>query len=247
MFIENKYHRIYFLIIENAKKGNRVKSKSGPYYERHHILPKSVRPDLANLSKNPENSVLLTAKEHILCHRLLCKFTEGKANISALRAYHSMCFQNNGGNNKRFPSAKQLELARKAASIANSGIRGIKGPPEWSNCSTLEEWKSILEEYVASGTSDPNIGKIYGVSAQAVHSWRSKLNVNKRRSQLRDADWLQHQYVVLQKSCDEIAKEVGCTGTAIQHKLNYYNIQIRNASERQQLANPKRAKALLTF
>ncbi len=243
MFIENKYHRIYFLIIENAKKGNRRKSKNGEYYERHHIMPRSLRPDIANLTKHPENGVLLTAKEHILCHRLLCKFTEGKVRKACLRALHAMCFQNNGGRNKRYPSIRVLEAARRGIKEANSGPRGIKGPPEWSKCITLDDWKDTLQTYVAEGVSDPVIGSKYGVSAAAIHGWRNKLKVGKRRSHIRDADWLRSQYIDLQKSCEEIAKEAGCTGAAIQLKLKQYNIPIRAASERQQLANPKRSRA----
>ena len=38
------------------------------YKEQHHILPKSLGGD-----NNPGNLVYLTAKEHFLCHRLLCE------------------------------------------------------------------------------------------------------------------------------------------------------------------------------
>lgn len=42
--------------------------KSGMYFEMHHILPKSV-----GGSDNATNKVLLTAKEHYICHHLLAK------------------------------------------------------------------------------------------------------------------------------------------------------------------------------
>jgi len=137
---------------------------------------------------------------------------------------------------------KKLEKAKKAAPEANSGSRGVKGPPKWSNCLSIDEFKTTLEKYTNSGISDPSIGEIYGVSAQTIHSWRNKLNISKRRSEIRDENWLRYQYIDLKKSCSEIAKEVGCTGTAIQAKLKEYNIPIRNAFERQKLANIKRIK-----
>lgn len=56
-------------IISKAKKENRKKYQ-GAYYERHHILPKSLFP---NWAKRKENIVLLTAKEHYFCHELLMK------------------------------------------------------------------------------------------------------------------------------------------------------------------------------
>lgn len=44
------------------------------YTEKHHIIPKSLGGD-----NSKENIVRLTAKEHFVCHRLLCKMTEGKS------------------------------------------------------------------------------------------------------------------------------------------------------------------------
>lgn len=56
-------------IISNAKSQNRKKG-NGIYYEKHHILPKSIYPKWC-LKKS--NLVLLTAKEHYFCHKLLMK------------------------------------------------------------------------------------------------------------------------------------------------------------------------------
>ena len=63
------YTNIYEKIIEKAKSENR-KLKCGIYYEKHHIKPKSLFKDL---TKDPNNIVLLTAKEHFICHMLLEK------------------------------------------------------------------------------------------------------------------------------------------------------------------------------
>jgi hypothetical protein len=56
------YQRIYNQIIERAQ--NR---KLDGYKERHHIIPKCLGGDNDKL-----NLVELTAREHFLCHRLLC-------------------------------------------------------------------------------------------------------------------------------------------------------------------------------
>lgn len=68
------YQFIYDKIIFNAKSKNRKKLKKTDndyvYYELHHIKPKSLFPELKN-DKN--NLVLLTAKEHYICHLLLEK------------------------------------------------------------------------------------------------------------------------------------------------------------------------------
>ncbi len=76
-FLDNKYTKWYFNIIENAKSQNRKKfEKNDPeyvYYENHHILPKSLYIEYKCFKKNFWNSVLLTEKEHFICHWLLTK------------------------------------------------------------------------------------------------------------------------------------------------------------------------------
>ena len=69
MYLQNKYTRIYFLIIEKAK------SRTLPpevYVERHHIIPKSLGGDNTKF-----NLVSLTAREHFICHLLLPRMTTG--------------------------------------------------------------------------------------------------------------------------------------------------------------------------
>lgn len=64
IFMQNKYSRWYFSIIEKARSLNRTKGTE--YFESHHIIPKSMggTNDLFNL-------VLLTAREHFIVHCLL--------------------------------------------------------------------------------------------------------------------------------------------------------------------------------
>ena len=59
------YREIYNQIIKRAKKESRIKNV-GKYYETHHIKPKCL-----GGSNSVKNIVLLTAKEHFLCHKLL--------------------------------------------------------------------------------------------------------------------------------------------------------------------------------
>ena len=73
MFIENKYTKWYFSIISCAKNGFRNK-KDGKY-ESHHIVPKSF-----GGSNRKENLVLLTCKEHFICHLLLVRMLDDKRN-----------------------------------------------------------------------------------------------------------------------------------------------------------------------
>lgn len=62
------YQRIYDSIIANAKALDR--SKHTGYYELHHIVPRCL-----NGSDDSDNLVLLTPREHFICHYLLWKIT----------------------------------------------------------------------------------------------------------------------------------------------------------------------------
>ena len=64
------YHGLYYGIIKNAKKAQRVKGK-GIYYESHHIVPKCL-----NGSNASYNLVLLTGREHFVCHYFLYDYNE---------------------------------------------------------------------------------------------------------------------------------------------------------------------------
>ena len=66
MFPNSKYSKWYMNIVENACSKNRNKQNS--YFENHHIFPKCMG---GNNKKS--NLVLLTAKEHFICHLLLVK------------------------------------------------------------------------------------------------------------------------------------------------------------------------------
>lgn len=66
-FNETKYTKWYFSIIQNAQLQPRKKNKD-VYFERHHIVPRSL-----GGNNNKTNLVLLTAKEHYMCHLLLPK------------------------------------------------------------------------------------------------------------------------------------------------------------------------------
>lgn len=68
--------RVYCSIIDVALSQARQKDSR---FERHHILPKAktLFPEFGNLAKNPWNGVLLTRREHFVCHRLLTRMTSG--------------------------------------------------------------------------------------------------------------------------------------------------------------------------
>lgn len=74
------YQKIYDAIIQKAKSKNRVKLRKNQngyiYYENHHIIPKCL-----SGTDDKENLVLLTAREHFVCHKLLTYIYKGNRRI----------------------------------------------------------------------------------------------------------------------------------------------------------------------
>ena len=129
--IENKYSKKYFEIIFKAQYEKRTKG-SEEYYEKHHILPKSIWPEYKSLSEYPWNCILLTAKEHFLCHWLLCKCFEDIQHRAKMNwAFHRMAFSKTSKTNRNISSA-QYQLARK---IHSNNMKGDTHPsktnPAW--------------------------------------------------------------------------------------------------------------------
>ena len=77
------------------KKGGRV------YYEWHHIVPKCL-----GGSDDPSNLVLLTPKEHLLAHRLLCLIHPN--NYKLAYAFHMMVKEQ-----KTKPTERDVREAKK--------------------------------------------------------------------------------------------------------------------------------------
>lgn len=79
MFLDNKYTKIYNQIIESAKS-NIKEVNDGQ--QTHHIVPRSL-----GGSDEDENLVVLSYKQHRVCHRLLTKMTEGEARYKMMYAF----------------------------------------------------------------------------------------------------------------------------------------------------------------
>lgn len=123
--IKNKYYNWYFDIINQAKSQHRVKGRD-IFYESHHITPKSMG---GNNTK--DNLVLLTAKEHLVCHHLLTKFTEGKDKSKMIYAFWAIV---NGWGDFRTGhkiTARQYEqLKQEIAKQISKNNTGKPSPPK---------------------------------------------------------------------------------------------------------------------
>ena len=116
IFIENKYSKIYFSIISNAKSRTILPET---YTEKHHIIPKSLG---GNNSK--DNLAVLTAREHFICHLLLPRMTSGNDQIKMFHAAWRMCCKGkNSKHNYKITSTIYKKLKEQRAEYLKT-IRG---------------------------------------------------------------------------------------------------------------------------
>ena len=120
LFLPNKYTRWYFALIENAQ----VRTITG-YVEKHHIIPKSLGGDnsLANL-------VVLTAREHFVCHWLLTKMVENtKHRYQMWNAFSCMLYRELPGNNRYKVTGRVFEnIKKEGAKIKSIKFSGSGNP-----------------------------------------------------------------------------------------------------------------------
>ena len=135
MFMKNKYLKFYYAIIDNASKDCRSKG-NGIYYESHHILPKSL-----GGSNSKSNLVLLTAREHYLCHLLLIKITDEEHRSKMIYALWRL------SNGNTPVKSRQYEIARK------NHIQLMKETPKTEEhkrkISEANKGKTLSEEHKA--------------------------------------------------------------------------------------------------
>jgi hypothetical protein len=106
------YQKIYDSIINRAILNNRKKCDD-VYYERHHIIPRCM----GGVDKS-SNLVLLTAKEHFICHRLLVNIYPN--NNKLVRAVWAMSTMKNGNQSRYIVSSRVYEQLKKEYARINS-------------------------------------------------------------------------------------------------------------------------------
>lgn len=146
MYLHNKYTAWYNSIISAAQA--RILSPE-IYIEKHHIIPKSL-----GGSDAKSNLVVLTAREHFLCHWLLTKMlADSKQKIKMQFAFSAFA-QNNKSQIREKVTGKKYEVMKKARSEAlksqNLGNKYAKGYT-WT--------QEHRDNFVASKALNPNKNK----------------------------------------------------------------------------------------
>jgi hypothetical protein len=113
------YKTIYDSIIEYRKTQQPVNE----YCETHHIIPKSI-----GGSNNQDNLVILTAREHFICHLLLVKIHENSQNYyKMVKAFFMM--QTESKNQQRYISSRRYSKLREDYSkLQSNSVIGNKNP-----------------------------------------------------------------------------------------------------------------------
>lgn len=99
------YQKIYDSLVQKAKSENR-KRRKGTYYEMHHIIPCCM-----GGNDKKENLVLLTAREHFICHWLLVRIYP--KNSKLIHAFFTMCNYRSPNQERYIPSSRTYEEAKK--------------------------------------------------------------------------------------------------------------------------------------
>lgn len=81
MFLDNKYTKIYYKIINRSIERSHIKDRNDGF-QTHHIIPRCF-----GGTNNPANLAVLTYKEHRVCHRLLIAMTTGANKHKMMYAY----------------------------------------------------------------------------------------------------------------------------------------------------------------
>ena len=116
MYLQNKYTRWYFNIIDRAKSRT-----INERHEVHHVLPKCLGGDDSNA-----NLVKLLPKEHFLCHYLLTKMVPKSKEQRKL--YHAFAaFNMASKNQQRNINSRQYMLLSTAAKEGMKGNTHNKG------------------------------------------------------------------------------------------------------------------------
>ena len=159
MFIENKYSKCYYRIIENRK----ANPLSG-YVEKHHIIPQSL-----GGNNKKENIVALSAKEHFICHRLLVKMTTGKDKMKMSYAIRCLINQENQHQQRYKITARTYDAIIKTTRNSISKYQTGENNPYYGKTHS-EEVRAKMRAKRALQVMPSRIGKVY--SEETMQRWR---------------------------------------------------------------------------
>lgn len=175
MVLQNKYSKWYFSIVDNAIKRNWHKNSIDFYVEEHHYVPKSLGGD-------DSSTVILTAREHFICHALLVRMLSGKS--KSKMAWALMMLK---GNSSRYVNSYLYESTKR--SIRHSEESKLKMSNTRINQGTFSGLKNpmwgkrgiLSPHYGKQQTTEHKESRLSKVRGR-IHSEESKLKMSQNRA-----------------------------------------------------------------
>lgn len=199
MFLENKYTRWYYYIIESAKSKQR--DYNSLEHEYHHIMPRSL-----GGSNAKDNIVILTFREHYICHALLTRMTTGKDKTKMCFALHAFFHLN-----QRNRSFKSSHLYNSHSRII---AQAFKDRTPWTkeevfqfkNSKTKEEIEMTRHEFVNyTGINHQNLYHL--LTNRYKTKWQCKdWGIWDDRQKLYSYEKVKCSYVQTKVSCEHCGK-----------------------------------------
>jgi hypothetical protein len=143
MYLQNKYTKCYYSIIDRAKSRDLPKEV---YIERHHIIPKSL-----GGSNEQNNLVTLTPREHFICHLLLPRMLTGVNKRNMTFAIWSMMNRDHSKQRARHKVNSHVyqRLKNQIAIAISESNKGRKRTPEF--CQRIRDIKLGVPNTAISG------------------------------------------------------------------------------------------------
>lgn len=164
MFLSNKYTTWYNSLINRAQ----TRTLTG-YTETHHIIPKSL-----GGQDIKENLVVLTAREHFICHLLLTKMVDGPYKYKMQKAA-SMMVTRHGPGQARYKATNRIyELLKQPVDVPKE-VRLKMGQ------SQKNRFKTSPGTFLGRKHSDSTRKKM-AISASKPKSLKWKESASKNRS-----------------------------------------------------------------
>lgn len=161
------YQKIYMSIVNNARADeiNRIcRKKTGEYFEKHHIKPKSIGGD-----NSKANLVFLTPREHFICHALLIRFLSGVDLHKMKWAFFRLCSCSGKNNPKAYGYVNARIYEHFKQGFQQGENNSQYGTKWWVNQTTGDTTKSI---------NSPGDNWVLGRSLESFHK---KCEYNRQR------------------------------------------------------------------
>ena len=134
------YQKVYSLLVSSRKNNTTASS----YHEKHHIKPRSMGGD-----DSDDNIVILTAREHLIAHKLLAKIHGGSMWVALSFMCHGRANSARGARvlsrtyeNARKEMAKHYSTSMRGRANPNYGNNKVSGSSNGRHKDDLFEWQN---------------------------------------------------------------------------------------------------------